>query len=201
MHQSQTDSRIIQLIIQQNCHVTETSHNNIEEFLALVLAGIFPLLSGLALIEIPDSQNAHDKPNPRNSNLCFSISKSPMKSHTQSQSWPAQSLSRKTLMPTPHDLTVMILPAFQTGCREEEKAFYVPPTSNKGEEERVTSYESSWSDNWRKKNTTFEELLLSDSDLWSLLGRMFYVWDGNHRLQAWYPYIERVHPNDEDWHV
>jgi hypothetical protein len=73
----------------------------------------------------------------------------------------------------------MILQAFQTGCREEEKGFYVSPTSNKGEEERVTSYESSWSNNWRKKNATFEEFLLSDSDLWSLLGRMFYVWDGN----------------------
>lgn len=104
IHQNQTDSTIIQLIVKQNCHVTETSHNNIEEPLALVLAGIFPLLSGLPLTEIPNSQNARDKPNPRNSNLCFSISESPMKSHTQSQSWPAQSLSRKTLMPTPHDL-------------------------------------------------------------------------------------------------
>ncbi len=104
IHQNQTNSRIIQLIIKQNCHVTETSHNNIEESSALVLAGIFPLLSGLPLTEIPNSQNARDKPNPRNSNLSFSISESPMKSHTQSQSWPAQSLSRKTLMPTPHDL-------------------------------------------------------------------------------------------------
>jgi hypothetical protein len=90
-------------------------------------------------------------------------------------------------MPTPHDLAVMILQAFQIGCHEGEKAFYVSPTSNKGEEERVTSYESSWSDNWRKKNATFEEFLLSDSDLWSLLGRMFYVWNGNHGYRPGIP--------------
>ncbi len=35
IHQNQTDSTIIQLIIKQNCHVTEISHNNMEEFLAL----------------------------------------------------------------------------------------------------------------------------------------------------------------------
>jgi hypothetical protein len=68
IHHNQTDSRIIQLIVKQNCHVTQTSHNNIAEFLAMVLAGIFSLLSHLPLIEIPDSQNARDKPNPKNSN-------------------------------------------------------------------------------------------------------------------------------------
>jgi hypothetical protein len=30
---------------------------------------------------------------------------------------------------------------------------------------------------------------------------MFHVWDGNHRLQAWFPYIERVYPLEADWHI
>jgi hypothetical protein len=30
---------------------------------------------------------------------------------------------------------------------------------------------------------------------------MFYVWDSNHQLQAWMPYISRVHPNDLSWHI
>jgi hypothetical protein len=27
------------------------------------------------------------------------------------------------------------------------------------------------------------------------------VWDGNHQLQAWMPYISRVHPYDLSWHI
>jgi hypothetical protein len=30
---------------------------------------------------------------------------------------------------------------------------------------------------------------------------MFHVWDRNHRLQAWFPYIKKVHPFDADWHI
>jgi hypothetical protein len=30
---------------------------------------------------------------------------------------------------------------------------------------------------------------------------MFHVWDGNHGLQAWCPYIDRVHALDEDFHI
>jgi hypothetical protein len=30
---------------------------------------------------------------------------------------------------------------------------------------------------------------------------MFFVWDGNHRLQAWLPYIDRMHKTKENWHV
>jgi hypothetical protein len=27
------------------------------------------------------------------------------------------------------------------------------------------------------------------------------VWDNNHQIQAWMPYISRVHPNDLFWHI
>jgi hypothetical protein len=30
---------------------------------------------------------------------------------------------------------------------------------------------------------------------------MFFVWDGNHRLQAWLPYIDWMHKTKENWHV
>jgi hypothetical protein len=30
---------------------------------------------------------------------------------------------------------------------------------------------------------------------------MFYLWDGNHQLQAWMPYIFRIHPHDLSWHI
>jgi hypothetical protein len=29
---------------------------------------------------------------------------------------------------------------------------------------------------------------------------MFFVWDGNHKLQAWLPYIQHVHNEDPEWH-
>jgi hypothetical protein len=50
-------------------------------------------------------------------------------------------------------------------------------------------------------NVAFEEALNSDEDLHRFSGRMFYVWDDNHRLQAWMPYISKVHPCDFSWHI
>jgi hypothetical protein len=29
----------------------------------------------------------------------------------------------------------------------------------------------------------------------------FFVWDGNQKLQAWLPYIDRMHKTKENWHV
>jgi hypothetical protein len=30
---------------------------------------------------------------------------------------------------------------------------------------------------------------------------MFFMWDGNHKLQTWMPYIRRVHGDDASWHI
>jgi hypothetical protein len=30
---------------------------------------------------------------------------------------------------------------------------------------------------------------------------MFLVWDRNHQLRAWMPYIPRVHSDDLYWHI
>jgi len=27
------------------------------------------------------------------------------------------------------------------------------------------------------------------------------MWDDDHRLQTWMPYISRVHPHDLSWHI
>jgi len=47
----------------------------------------------------------------------------------------------------------------------------------------------------------FEEFLQSKPSLHHLMGKMFHVWDGNHRLQAWYPYINEVHAKNKSRHV
>jgi hypothetical protein len=31
-----------------------------------------------------------------------------------------------------------------------------------------------------------------------LKGKLFHMWDGNHWLEAWLPYINQVHANDEN---
>jgi hypothetical protein len=30
---------------------------------------------------------------------------------------------------------------------------------------------------------------------------MFHIWDRNHKLQAWFSYIKKMHPFDADWHI
>ena len=45
----------------------------------------------------------------------------------------------------------------------------------------------------------FEQFLQSDPELHFLSNKMFYVWNGNHRLVAWMELISQAHPNDLDW--
>jgi hypothetical protein len=33
------------------------------------------------------------------------------------------------------------------------------------------------------------------------MGKMFHVWDRNHRLLAWFPYINEVHVKNKSRHV
>jgi hypothetical protein len=42
------------------------------------------------------------------------------------------------------------------------------------------------------ENEKFESFLVVNLDLKSLFRGMFFVWDGNHRLQAWLPYINHL---------
>ena len=46
----------------------------------------------------------------------------------------------------------------------------------------------------------FEQFLQSNRELQFLSNKMFYVWDGNHKLVAWTEFISVAHPNDLDWH-
>ena len=42
-----------------------------------------------------------------------------------------------------------------------------------------------------RTNDAFEKILQTDEDLKVFSRKMFMVWDGNHRLQAWLPIINR----------
>jgi hypothetical protein len=48
------------------------------------------------------------------------------------------------------------------------------------------------------KNESFESFLFVDRDLKKC---MFFVWDGNHKLQAWLLYINYLHNDEPSWHI
>jgi hypothetical protein len=72
---------------------------------------------------------------------------------------------------------------------------------NEGRTKAVTDeIKTTWSENWATTNAEFELLLQNDPDLRVFSGKMFMVWDGNHRLKAWLPIINEDHGHDISWH-
>lgn len=89
----------------------------------------------------------------------------------------------------------------KTGYLEGNGFFYVALQDNLGHTVDVTpAVTNSWSPEWREVNEDFEKTLQEDEDLRMFSNKMFQVWDGNHRLQAWYPIINEYHPRDINWH-
>ena len=79
--------------------------------------------------------------------------------------------------------------------------FYISTTNIQGNSRDVTDDDRlSWNSHWRWKDMEFEQFLQFDPELQFLSNKMFYVWDGNHRLVAWTEFISQAHPNDLDWH-
>jgi len=72
---------------------------------------------------------------------------------------------------------------FVNGYRDGDRALYVSPYNNLDEVLNVSDdIKSSWSSFWQEANEEFESMLRNDSDLAHLAGKMFFVWEGNHRL-------------------
>ena len=47
----------------------------------------------------------------------------------------------------------------------------------------------------------WNSMLQNDPDLAHFSGKMFYVWEGNHRFTAWWKDINMHHSLDKDWHI
>jgi hypothetical protein len=87
------------------------------------------------------------------------------------------------------------------GYLEGNGVFYVSLEDNEGRTKAVTDeIIATWSESWIAVNAEFEHLLQSDADLRVFSGKMFMVWDGNHRLQAWLSIINEDHGLDRSWH-
>ena len=79
--------------------------------------------------------------------------------------------------------------------------FYVALEDNEGKTSDVSAkIFSTWSQYWVTMNNKFEAMLAADPALQVFCGKMFHVWDGNHRIQAWMPIISNDHLDDISWH-
>ena len=91
---------------------------------------------------------------------------------------------------------------FMAGYKSGGPVFYVSTTSYTLEEKMVSDdIRKTWSSLWQNEDKLFEEHLRTKPAMAKYSNRMFFVWDGNHRLKAWMPYIEECHREDPEFHV
>lgn len=89
----------------------------------------------------------------------------------------------------------------KSGYNDGQGVFYVALQDNVGRIVDVSEAETkSWSKLWIEANEAFEAELEKEEAWRPFRGKMFHVWDGNHRLAAWMPIINRDHCTDPTWH-
>ena len=79
--------------------------------------------------------------------------------------------------------------------------FYVSTTDFAGLERFVTDADrQNWNRQWRRRNQDFEDFLGLHPELHSLSNKFFFIWDGNHRHQAWTEFILETYADNYNWH-
>ena len=90
---------------------------------------------------------------------------------------------------------------FIHGYRPGAAIFYVSTTDFGGLERVVTNADrQSWDKLWCRRNEEFEYFLGLHSELESLSNKFFFIWDGNHRHQAWTEFISQSYQDNYNWH-
>lgn len=91
---------------------------------------------------------------------------------------------------------------FVMGYRDDDRALYVSPYNNVDAVMPVSDdIKASWSSLWQEASDALDDMFLQDSDVAHLAGNIFYVWEGNHRVTAWWRHINKHHSFDKDWHI
>ena len=91
---------------------------------------------------------------------------------------------------------------FVMGYHDGDRAMYVSVYNNLDEVLHVSDdIKATWSPLWLEANSEFDDILQRDSDLAHFVDKMFFVWEGNHRLTAWWRHINKHHPLDKEWHI
>jgi hypothetical protein len=60
---------------------------------------------------------------------------------------------------------------------------------------------ASWSPLWQETSAKFNVKLKQDLNLAHLCGKMFFVWEEDHQLTAWWRHINNNHADEKSWHV
>ena len=75
---------------------------------------------------------------------------------------------------------------FVMGYREGDRVMYVSAFNNVPVDLPVTpAIMAAWIPLWQEASAKFDVKLKDDSDLANLARKMFFVWEGNHRLTTW----------------
>jgi hypothetical protein len=91
---------------------------------------------------------------------------------------------------------------FVKGYRDGDRVMYISMFNTEEMSMDVTEeMKAKWSPCWRRANEAFEADLQGDDDLNQFSGKMFFVWEGNHRLSAWLRHINKHHADDPAWHI
>ena len=91
---------------------------------------------------------------------------------------------------------------FVMGYCDGDRVLYVSIYNDRAETLDVTSdmYDS-WSGLWQSADDRFVAELNADPDLARFSSKMFYMWEGNHRVTAWWRHVNNFHCNDKAWHI
>ena len=91
---------------------------------------------------------------------------------------------------------------FVNGYQDGDRVLYVALYNNHKDSLNVSDdIMASWDDHWKAASNRFDARLLADPDLTPMVGKLFYVWEGNHRLTAWWRHTNKFHANEEKWHM
>ena len=103
-------------------------------------------------------------------------------------------LSMPLVRPTLLSDVLKLEQGFIHGYRSGSAVFYISVVNNEMETADVTSeLMNSWNVHWKNASAKFDEFLKEDDVLNQFVGKMFWIWDGNHRLQAWRSIIDKHH--------
>ena len=90
---------------------------------------------------------------------------------------------------------------FIHGYRRGAAIFYAPTIEFGGLERVVTDANRQlWDKLWRKRDEEFEYFLGLYSELQTLSNKFFFIWDSNHRRQAWTNFISQCYQDNYNWH-
>jgi hypothetical protein len=91
---------------------------------------------------------------------------------------------------------------FVMGYREGDRILYVSAFNNVSVDLPIPpGIMASWSPLWQEASVEFDAKLKKDPDLAHFAGKMFFVWEGNHRFTAWWRHINNHHADDKSWYI